>query len=132
MNCGAVPDVDHPGIIIRLAYKVWSATNSNASLSALLKLTHFRLGLRLVVGDAGAPTVDLPREEDRFLPLASLVGLSSLAVVTSRAILPPSFSHRSSIFFFSRFLAIGSGIAVSSLLFPISIYVAQFVFIFRM
>ena len=84
-----------------------------------LNVTHFRVGLRLFVGEAGASTVELSLGEDRFCPwpLSSLVGLLASALVVSLAIVPPSFSHRSSIFFFRRFRAIGSGIAVSSLLF---------------
>jgi hypothetical protein len=76
------------------------------------------VGLRLFAEDAGAPTVELLLGEDSFRPwpLSSLVGLLSSALVVSVAILPPSFSHRSSIFFFRRFLAIGSAIVVSSLL----------------
>jgi hypothetical protein len=72
--------------------------------------------LRLFVGDAGPLTDDLSLGEDRFLlwPLSSPVGLLASALVVSVAMLPPSFSHRSSIFFFRRFLAIGSGIVVSS------------------
>jgi hypothetical protein len=72
--------------------------------------------LRLFVGDAGTLTDDLSLGEDRFLlwPLSSPVGLLASALVVSVAMLPPSFSHRSSIFFFRRFLAIGSGIVVSS------------------
>jgi hypothetical protein len=77
-------------------------------------MTHFRLGLRLFVGDAGASTVELSPGEDRFLPwsLSSLLDPLASALVVSVAILPPSFSQRSSIFFFRRFLAIGSDIAV--------------------
>jgi hypothetical protein len=72
--------------------------------------------LRLFVGDAGTLTDDLSLGEDRFLlwPLSSPVGLLASALVVSVAMLPPSFSHRSSIFFFRRLLAIGSGIVVSS------------------
>lgn len=82
-------------------------------------LIHFRVGFRFFVGDAVASTDELSLGEDSFLPwrLSSLVGLLASALVVSVAILPPSFSHRSSIFFFRRFLAIGSGIGVSSLLF---------------
>ena len=82
-------------------------------------LIHFRVGLRFFVGDALAPTDELSPGEDSFLPwpLSSLVGLLASALVVSVAILPPSFSQRSSIFFFRRFLAIGSGIGVYSLLF---------------
>ncbi len=82
-------------------------------------MSHFRGGLRLFVGDTGPWTVELSLGEDSFLPrpLSSLVGVLASALVVSVVILPPSFSHRSSIFFFSRFLAIGSGIVVSSLLF---------------
>jgi len=77
-------------------------------------MTHFRVGLRLFVGDAGAPTVELSLGEDRFLPwpLSLLLGPLASALVVSVAILPPSFSQRSSIFFFRRFLAIGSDIVV--------------------
>jgi hypothetical protein len=39
----------------------------------------------------------------------------------SAAILPPSFSHRSSIFFFRRFLAFGSGIILCSFFLPLFI-----------
>ena len=69
------------------------------------------------MGDAGDPTGELSLGEDSFLPwpLSSLVGLLASALVVSVAILPPSFSQRSSIFFFRRFLAIGSGIVVSLL-----------------
>ncbi len=91
-----------------------------SSLSTLrFERNYLRVGLRLFVGDAGAPTVELSLGEDSFLPgpLSSLVGLLESALVVSVAILPPSFSHRSSIFFFRRFLAIGSAIVVSSLLF---------------
>ena len=72
---------------------------------------HFVVALRLFVRDAGTPTVD-SREPDNSLPLSlgSLVGLLSSALVGLGASLPPSFSHPSSIFFFRRFLAIGSGI----------------------
>lgn len=85
--------------------------------AAFLNVTHFRVGLRLFVGDAESPTVELWLE-DSFLSwaLSSLVGLLASALVVSVAILPPSFSHRSSIFFFRRFLATGSAIVVASLL----------------
>ena len=77
-----------------------------------MTVTHFREGLRLFVGDSGVPTVELSRGEDSFLPwpLSSLAGLVASTLGESVQILPPSFSHRSSIFFFRRFLAIGSGI----------------------
>jgi hypothetical protein len=73
---------------------------------------HFLAARRFFVGDAGPPTGALPPEADSCLrlPSCSLVGLVSSA--ESAAILPPSFSHRSSIFFFRRFLAIGSGITM--------------------
>jgi len=75
------------------------------------------VALRVFVGDAGALAVELSLGEDFFLsPLASLAGLLASAVVVSVAIFPPSFSHRSSIFFFRRFLVIGSAIVVASLL----------------
>ena len=80
-----------------------------------LSVTHFRAGLRPFVGDGAAPTVKLSADEDSFLPRPSVVDV--LGSVVSVAILPPSFSHRSSIFFFRRFLATGSAIVVSSLLF---------------
>jgi hypothetical protein len=85
---------------------------------SLLNVTHFRLGLRLFVEDAESPVVELSLGEDTFVSwaLSSLVGLLASALVVSVAILPPSFSHRSSIFFFRRFLAIGSAIVVASLL----------------
>ena len=86
-------------------------------------MTHFRVDLLLFVGDAVAPTVDLSLGEDGFLPsvVSSLEDLLVSALVVSVAILPPSFSHRSSIFFFRRFLALGSGIVVSPLLSFVSI-----------
>ena len=79
-----------------------------------LSATHFRMAWRLLV-DLGS-AVELSLGEDRFFTwlLVSLVGLVSSALVVSLAILPPSFSHRSSILFFRRFLAIGSGIGESS------------------
>ena len=83
-----------------------------------LSTAHFRVALRLLVGDAGPPTLGSLREADSCLPLHScwLVGLVSSAPAVSAAILPPSFSHRSSIFFFRRFLSIGLAIALSSFL----------------
>ena len=80
-------------------------------------VTHCRGGLRVFVAGACAPSVALSRGEDSFLPwrFFSLVGLFASAPAVSVAILPPSFSHRSSIFLFRRFLADGSGIVVSSL-----------------
>ena len=50
---------DHPGKLARFG----APRNPNAIVSArcVLSLTHFRVGLRLFVGDAGAPTVELSR-----------------------------------------------------------------------
>ena len=91
-------------------------THALVAARCVLNVTHFRVRLRLFVGDAGAPTVELSLG---FLPspLSLLLDLLASALVVSVAILPPSFSHRSSIFFFRRFLAIGSGIVLSSLSF---------------
>ena len=85
-----------------------------------LSTAHFPEVLRFFVSDAGTPTVDSREVGSLPLPLGLLVGLIWSALAGSAATLPPSFSHRSSIFFFNRFLAIGSGIAVSfpSLLLP--------------
>lgn len=75
---------------------------------------HFPVALRLFVRDAGARTVE-SRETNGCLPFRFVlpVGLFSSALVGSAPTVPPSFSHRSSIFFCRRFLAIGSGMFAS-------------------
>src|ERR1043166_4781486 len=90
-----------------------TATSAGRSSLPIRTAGYFRVNLRLFEGDAGAPTVALLREADSCLPFpsCSLVGLVS-APAGSAAILPPSFSHRSSIFFFRRFLSIGLDIAL--------------------
>lgn len=62
------------------------------------------------------PPVELTCEADSCLRSLrwSFVGPLLSAVAGSVETLPPSFSHRSSIFFFRRFLAVLSGITVSS------------------
>ena len=79
---------------------------------------HFRVRFGLFAGDAGVLPVALSDEADCCLPLLSwsFAGPPLSAVVGSVEILPPSFSHRSSILFFRRFLAMSSGIGISSLL----------------
>lgn len=71
-------------------------------------VAHFRVSFRFFVGVAGPPIVGLSREATRRLPSLSgfFASLVSGGIVESAAILPPSFSQRSSILFFKRFRAV--------------------------